>query len=68
MPADINGIPEPLIAYIYGDTPPDFAAVAAFGFTVVCLDTAAPWFSEQAVSDARAHGLMAIAFRMSHVA
>jgi hypothetical protein len=65
MPAD--PIPEPLIAYVCGDTPPDFEALAAFGFTIVCLDSAAPWFSERTVSDAKAHGLMAIAFRMGHV-
>ena len=67
LPGDANS-PEPLIAYVSGETAPDFEAVAAFGFTVVCLDTAAPWFSERMVSDARAHGLMAIAFRMGHVA
>ena len=68
MISDSNAVPEPLIAYVYGDTPPDFEAIAAFGFGVVCLDTAAPWFSDQTVSDAKTHGLMAIAFRMGHVA
>lgn len=68
MSPDINAIPEPLIAYIYGDTPPDFDAVVAFGFSVVCLDSAAPWFSERTVSEAKARGLMAIAFRMGRVA
>ena len=67
LPEDIS-IPEPLIAYISGDTPPDFEAVAAFGFTIVCLDTAAAWYSERAVLDAKTHGLMAIAFRMGPVA
>ena len=67
LPDDISN-PEPLIAYISGDTPPDFEAVAAFGFTIVCLDTAARWYSERAISDAKAHGLMAIAFRMGHLA
>jgi hypothetical protein len=64
----MDSIPEPLIAYIHGDTPPDFATVAAFGFTIVCLDSAAPWFSDRTISEAKAHGLMAIAFRMGHVA
>ncbi|HWK11067.1 MAG TPA: hypothetical protein VNR64_13500 [Vicinamibacterales bacterium] len=67
LPDDIS-IPEPLIAYISGDTPPDFEVVAAFGFTIVCLDTAAPWYSDRMVSEAKAHGLMAIAFRMGHLA
>jgi hypothetical protein len=58
---------EPLIAYISGDTPPDFAAIAAFGFDVVCLDRGAAWFSEQAIAQAQAHGLMAVAFRMGYV-
>lgn len=68
MPSDKSSAPEPLIAYISGDTPPDFASVAAFGFTIVCLDSGAPWFSPSSVIDAKAHGLMAIAFRMGHVA
>lgn len=59
---------EPLVAYVYGDTPPDFAAIAAFGFDVVCLDSAAPWFSDRTIADAKAQGLMAVAFRMGHVA
>ena len=58
---------EPLIAYVYGDTPPDFAAIAAFGFDVVCLDSGAVWFSERAIADARANGLLAVAFRMGYV-
>ena len=57
----------PLIAYVYGDTPPDFAAIVAFGFDVVCLDSSAPWFNEHTVADAREHGLMAVAFRMGYV-
>jgi hypothetical protein len=56
--------PEVLIAYVYGETPPDFAAIAAFGFTVVCLDTSAPWFRDTTVGDAKAHGLTPVAFRM----
>lgn len=68
MASDRNAAPESLIAYISGGTPPDFEAVAAFGFTIVCLDSAAPWFSERTVADAKAHGLMAIAFRMGHAA
>ena len=58
---------EPLIAYIHGDTPPDFAAIAAFGFDVVCLDNSAPWYSEDTVNDARRHGLTPFAFRMGYV-
>lgn len=61
-------MPHPLVAYVYGDTPPDFEAIAAFGFTIVCLDSAARWYSERTISEAKAHGLMAIAFRMGHVA
>ena len=58
---------EPLIAYVYGDTPPDFAAIAAFGFDVVCLDTGAAWFSDRTIADAQASGLLAVAFRMGYV-
>ena len=59
--------PEVLVAHVYdGDVAPDFAAVAACGFSVVLLDTAAPWFSEAAVAAARAEGLMVVAFRMGH--
>ena len=57
---------EPLIAYVYGDTPPDFEAIAAFGFDVVCLDSGAPWFSESVVSEARRQGLVTFAFRMGY--
>ena len=57
---------EPLIAYVYGEVPPDFAAIAACGFTVVCLDMSASWFSETTVAQAKAHDLVAVAFRMSH--
>jgi len=59
--------PELLIAYVYGDTPPDFEAIAAFGFDVVCVDSRAPWYSEQLVDDARKHGLMTFAFQMGYV-
>ena len=55
---------EPLIAYVYGDVPPDFAAIAACGFTVVLLDSSAPWFGETTLAEAKAHGLTAVAFRM----
>jgi hypothetical protein len=58
---------EPLIAYVYGETPPDFAAIAAVGFDVVCLDSGAAWFSERTIADAQANGLMAVAFRMGYV-
>jgi hypothetical protein len=57
---------EPLIAYVYGDTPPDFAAIAACGFEVVCLDSRAPWFGPPALAAAKAHGLRAVAFPMSY--
>ena len=57
---------EVLIAYVYGDTRPDFDAIAAFGFTVVCLDTAAPWFGEGVVEGAKAHGLTVVSFRMGY--
>jgi hypothetical protein len=59
--------PEPLIAYVYGDTPPDFEAIAAFGFDVVCLDSGASWFSERLIAEAKTHGLMTFAFRMGYV-
>jgi hypothetical protein len=58
---------EPLIAYVHGDdTPPDFAALAAAGFEVVCLDRLAPWFSESMIRDAKAHGLLAVGFPMAY--
>jgi len=58
---------EPLIAYVHGDVPPDFAAIAACGFTVVCLDVAASWFSEgTTIAAAKAHDLVPVAFRMSY--
>ena len=56
----------PLIAYVYGDAPPDFAAIAACGFEVVCVDTRARWFGESTLVQARAHGLRAVAFPMSY--
>ena len=58
---------EPLIAYIYGDTPPDFAAIAAFGFDVVCLDSRASWFDEKIVAKAQGEGLTAVVFPMGYV-
>ena len=57
---------EPLIAYVYGDTPPDFEAIAAFGFDVVCLDSSAPWFSDATVGAAKKYGLTPVAFRMGY--
>ena len=57
---------EPLIAYVYGETTPDFAAIAAFGFTVVCHDTAASWCTDAAIEAARAEGLTVVPFRMSY--
>ncbi len=57
---------EPEIAYVYGDTPPDFAAIAAAGFDVVVMDSTAAWFNENTIREANAHGLMAFAVRMSY--
>ncbi len=57
---------QPLIAYVYGDVPPDFAAIAACGFTVVLLDSSAPWFGDTTVAEAKRHELTAVAFRMSY--
>lgn len=59
---------EPLIAYISGDTPPDFAAIAAFGIDVVCLDSRASWYNEKVLAKAREHGLLAVAFSMGYIA
>ena len=59
---------EPLIAYVYGDeVAPDFAALAACGFTIVCLDSSAPWFREEMIAEAGAAGLTATAFAMKYV-
>jgi len=59
-------VSEPLIAYVYGDdVAPDFAALAACGFTIVCLDKSAPWFREEMIAEARRQGLTAIAFEMN---
>lgn len=57
---------EPEIAYVYGDTPPDFAAIAAAGFDVVVLDTSAPWFTPDRITEANTHGLLAFAHSMSY--
>ena len=57
---------QPLIAYVYGQVPPDFAAIAACGFTIVCLDSSASWFSEATIVAAKAHELVPVAFRMSY--
>jgi hypothetical protein len=65
LPSPI-GTSQPLIAYVYGDVPPDFAAIAACGFTVVCVDTSAPWFNDRTLAEARAHDLIGVAFRMSY--
>jgi hypothetical protein len=59
--------PETLVAHVYdGEVPPDFAAIAACGFSVVLLDTAAPWFSDKLVAAAKAEGLVVVSFRMGH--
>ena len=57
---------QPLIAYVYGEVPPDFAAIAACGFTVVCLDSSASWFDETTLARAKAHDLVPVAFRMGY--
>ena len=62
----IDGLGEPLVAYVYGDAPTDFAAIAAAGFEVVCLDSRAPWFDETVITRAKAHGLMAVGFPMAY--
>lgn len=59
-------VDEPLIAYVYGETPPDFATLAAFGFTTVCLDSAASWCTDAAIAAAKAEGLTVVTFRMSY--
>jgi hypothetical protein len=57
-----------MIAYIYGDeVPPDFATLAACGFTTVCLDTMAPWYDESMPIEGRAFGLTVVAFAMKYV-
>lgn len=57
---------EPEIAYVYGDTPPDFAAIAAAGFDVVVMDSDAPWFTLDLIRRASTHGLMAFAHPMRY--
>jgi hypothetical protein len=56
---------EPLVAYVYGSTPPDFAAIAAMGFDVVCLDAQACWYSVNMIEEAKQYGLIAVAHPMS---
>ena len=59
---------EPLIAYVYGDdVPPDFSALVACGFEIVCLDKSAPWFREEMISEAEGMGLQAVAFAMKYI-
>lgn len=58
---------EMLVAYVYGETPPDFAAIVACGFEVVGLDRLAPWFGPEVVEAAKAHGLLVAAWPMSYV-
>jgi hypothetical protein len=59
---------EPLVAYVYGDNPPDFGALAAMGFDAVCLDSNAGWFRESMIAEAEREGLLAVAHPMSFVA
>ena len=61
-----SGASEPVIAYVYGETPPDFAAIAAAGFDVVVMDTSAAWYTPERIREANAHGLMAFAHPMSY--
>ena len=58
---------EPVIAYVFGDAPPDFADLAAFGFDVVCLDSTAPWYNASLIDAAARHGLSAFAFSMRYL-
>lgn len=58
---------EMLVAYVYGDTPPDFAAIAACGFEVVGLDRLAPWFGPEVIEAAKAQGLLVAAWPMAYV-
>jgi hypothetical protein len=62
----IRGVEEPLVAYVYGETAPDFAAIAAFGFSIVCVDTAASWCTTAMIARAAAAGLTVVPFRMSY--
>ena len=59
---------EPVIAYVSGEIAPDFAAIAAFGFEVVCLDSRATWYNESLLAKAREHGLVVVAFSMGYIA
>ena len=56
---------EPFIAYVYGATSPDFGAIAAMGFDIVCLDTRAPWYTPGMIEEAKKHDLIAVAHPMS---
>ena len=57
-----------MIAYVHGDeVPPDFSTLAACGFTIVCLDTTAPWYHESRLTEGRALGLTVVAFAMKYV-
>lgn len=57
---------EPLVAHVFGDVPPDFAAIAACGFRIVCLDSTAPWFRDHMLERARDEGMLAFAFPMRY--
>ena len=56
---------EPLVAYVYGENPPDFSAIAAMGFEIVCLDTRAAWYTVTLLDEAKRHGLVPVAHPMS---
>jgi hypothetical protein len=63
---ELTATAEHTVAYVYGDTPPDFAAIAAAGFDVVALDSLAPWFTAATLASANANGLTAVGFPMSY--
>jgi hypothetical protein len=63
---DMTATAEHMVAYVFGDTPPDFAAIAAAGFDLVALDRNAPWFNESMIARATANGLVGVSFSMSH--
>ena len=56
---------DPLIAYVYGETPPDLDAIAATGFDVVCLDSRAPWYRPSLITKAAQRGMLAVAHPMA---
>ena len=55
---------EPLIAFVYGNTPPDLDAIAASGFDIVCFDSRAPWYRPSLIQHAADRGLRAVGHPM----